>query len=38
MGFSAHGRGSLFGIYGLLHFSPVPVGFTGQYFCVLHGH
>ena len=30
-----HGRGSLSDVYGLLHFSLVPVGFTGQYFCVL---
>ena len=35
---SVHGRGSLSDVYGLLHFSLVPVGFTGQYFCVLHGH
>ena len=37
---SVHGRGSLFDIYiySLLHFSLVPVGFTGQYFSVLHGH
>ena len=32
---SVHGRGSLSDVYGLLHFSLVPVGFTGQYFCVL---
>ena len=25
-------------VYSLLHFSLVPVGFTGQYFSVLHGH
>ena len=25
---SVHGRGSLFDLYGLLHFSLVPVGFT----------
>ena len=46
---SVHGRGSMFdiyiyiyiyiyNIYSLLHFSLVPVGFTGQYFSVLHGH
>ena len=35
---SVHGRGSLFYEYGLLHFSFVPVGFTGQYFCVFHGN
>ena len=35
---SVHGRGSLSDVYGLLHFSLVPVGFTGQYFSVLHGH
>ena len=35
---SVHGRGSLSDVYGLLHFSLVSVGFTGQYFCVLHGH
>ena len=29
---SVHGRGSLSDVYGLLHFSLVPVGFTGQYF------
>ena len=34
---SVHGRGSLSDVYGLLHFSLVPVGFTGQYFGVLHG-
>jgi len=33
-----HGRGSLFDIYSLLHFFLVPVGFTGKYFSVLHGH
>ena len=32
---SVHGRGSLSDVYGLLHFSLVPVGYTGQYFCVL---
>ena len=32
---SVHGRGSLSDVYGLLHFSLVPVGFTGQYVCVL---
>ena len=26
---SVHGRGSLSDVYGLLHFSLVPVGFTG---------
>ena len=31
-------RGSLSDVYGLLHFSLVPVRFTGQYFSVLHGH
>ena len=35
---SVHGRGSLSDVYGLLHFSLVPVGFTGQYFCVLQWH
>ena len=35
---SVHGRGSLFDMYCLVHFSLVPVGFTGQYFGVLHGH
>ena len=35
---SVHGRSSLFDICSLLHFSLVPVGFTGQYFSVLHGH
>ena len=35
---SVHGRGSLFDIYNLIHFPLVPVGFTGQYFCVLRGH
>ena len=35
---SVHGRGSLSDVYGLLHFSLVPVGFTGQYFSVLRGH
>ena len=35
---SVHGRGSLSDVYGLLHFSLVPVGFTGQYFCVLQGN
>ena len=35
---SVHGRGTLFGVHGLLHFSLVTVGFTGQYFCVIHGH
>ena len=35
---SVHGRGSLFDRYSLLHFSLVPVGFTGQYFSVLYGH
>ena len=29
---SVHGRGSLSDVYGLLHLSLVPVGFTGQYF------
>ena len=31
---TVHGRGSLFDVNSLLHFSLVPVGFTGQYFCV----
>ena len=35
---SVHGRGSLSDVYVLLHFSLAPVGFTGQYFSVLHGH
>ena len=35
---SVYGRGSLSDAYGLLHFSLVPVGFTGHYFCVFHGH
>ena len=35
---SVHGRGSLFEVYGLLHFSHVPVGFTDQCFSVLRGH
>ena len=35
---SVHGRGSLFDTYSLLHFSLVPVGYTGQYFSVLRGH
>ena len=33
---SVHRRGSLFDVYGLLHFSLVPVGFMGQHFCVFH--
>ena len=35
---SIHGKGSLSDVYGLLHFSLVPVGFTGQYFSVLRGY
>ena len=35
---SVHGRGSMFDVYGLLHFPLVPVGFTGQYFSVRRGH
>ena len=35
---SVYGRGSLFDVYSLLHFSLVPVGFTGQHFNVLLGH
>ena len=35
---SVHGKGSLFNMYSLLHFSLVPVGFTGYYFGVLHEH
>ena len=35
---SVHGRGSLSNVYGLLQFFFLPVGFTGQYFSVLHGH
>jgi len=35
---SVHGRGSLSDVYGLLHFSLVPVGFTSQYFGVLYRH
>ena len=35
---SVHGRGSLSDVYGLLHFSLVPGGFTGEYFCVLQGN
>ena len=32
---TVHGRGSLFDIYSLLHFSLVPVGFTDQYFKIV---
>ena len=35
---SVHARGSLFDVYGLLHFSLVPVGFMGQYFSAFNGH
>ena len=30
---SVHDRGSLSDVYGLLHFSLMPVGFTSQYIC-----
>ena len=35
---SVHGRSSLSDVYGLIHFSLVPVGFMGPYFSVLHRH
>ena len=35
---SVHDRGSLSDVYGLIHLSLVPVGFTGQYFCERYFH
>ena len=35
---SVHGQGSLFDVYGLLHFPLAPVRFSGQYFGVIQGH
>ena len=35
---SVHSKGSLFAIYGLLHFPLVSVRYPGQYFGVIHVH